>query len=253
MNSSTKVQAATLLASILLVGGAQVAQAQEAEVEAEVEISAQATTSRPSLPQRPPRPQPLMQLREDARERIIDLREGMQERRAEIRVDMQNASSGEDRRTIIKEMRENREEIRDRAQEIRGNIKERLQVLVRTHVGAVVKRSENALNMFDNLVNRMESRIEKLKERGADTASVEASLSASVALITTAKANLGGLQTLVASVQESSDPAVVKAELRVAIEKVTASIKAAHASLLATARSLAQLSASTSAEVETNN
>lgn len=253
MNSSTKVQAATLFASILLVGGAHIAQAQEVGVEAEVEISAQATTSRPSLPSRSPRQQPLMQLREDARERIIDLREGMQDRRAEIRVEMQNASSGEERRTIIKQLRENREEIRDRAQEIRGNIKERLQVLVRTRVGAVIKRSENALNMFDNLVSRMESRIEKLKERDANTTSVEASLSASIALIATAKADLGSLQALVASVQESSDPATVKAQLRAAIEKVTASIKSAHASLLATARALAQLSASTSVEVETSN
>lgn len=253
MHTNTKIRAAALIASALVAGAASFAQAQEVTAEADVEVSIQSTTSTPRPPIRPLRPQPLMDLRDDARERIIELREGMQDRRIEVRAEMQSATSGEERRSIIREAREDREEMRDRAQEIRGNIKERLQALVRTHVGAVVKRSENALNMFDNLVNRMESRIDKLKERGADTASVEASLSSSVSLIATAKADLGALQTLVASVKESSDPATVKTQIRTAIEKVTASIKAAHASLLATARSLAQLSASVSAEVETGN
>lgn len=253
MHSNTKIHAAALIATALFVGTTSFAQAEDVTVETEIEVSVQSTSSTPRPPIRPLRPQPLMELREDARERIIELREGMQERRIETRTEIRNATSGEERRSIIKEVREDREEMRDRAQEIRGNIKERLQTLVRTHVGSVVKRSENALNMFDNLVSRMESRIDKLKERGADTASVETSLSSSVSLVATAKANLGALQTLVASVKESSDPATVKTQIRTAIEKVTASIKAAHASLLATARSLAQLSASVSADVETSN
>ena len=120
-----------------------------------------------------------------------------------------------------------------------------------------MRRMNAALNQFENIVTRIESRIEKLKARGVDTASVEASLSTSVGLVATAKVDVQALSTLVASVTESSDAASVKEQLRAAIDKATGSVKAAHRALLDTAKALSALvrvsaEAEASTSTETN-
>lgn len=224
----------------------------ETGASADVTMTVRATTTRP-------RPMPLQimqdkkaQLRGDIRDVRQEMRGDLKEERLETRVEMRNATSGDERRDIMRGSVEDRKEIRGEARlEIKGNIKERLQALVKTHVGAVIRRTNAALNQFENIVTRIESRIEKLKTRGVDTASVEASLSTSVGLIATAKVDVQALSTLVASVTESSDPASVKEQLRAAIDKATASIKAAHRALLDTAKALSAL-VRVSAEAEAN-
>ena len=202
----------------------------------------QATTTRP-------RPMPLQimqdkkaQLRGDIRDVRQEMRGDLKEERLETRVEMRGATSGPERRDIMRGSVEDRKEIRGEARlEIKGNIKERLQALVKTRIGAVIRRTNAALNQFDNIIERIESRIEKLKARGIDTASVETSLATSVGLVATAKTDVGALSTLVASVTEASDPATIKEQLRVAIDKATASVKAAHRALLDTAKALSTL------------
>ncbi len=232
----------------------------ETSASAEVTMTVQATTTRPK-----PGPMPLQVMQEkkgELRQRAKDVRQEMRGdlkvERLETRVEMRNATTGAERRDIMKGSVEDRKEIRGEARaEIKGNIKERLQALVKTHVGAVMRRTNAALNQFDNIVTRIESRIEKLKARGVDTATVEASLSTSAGLVATAKVDVQALSTLVASVTESSDAASIKEQLRAAIDKATASVKAAHRALLDTAKALSTLvrasaTAETSASVESN-
>ncbi len=249
MNGTLNKYLAAGLAGLLGFGVFSSASAQTVSGSADVNVQVRATTSRP-LPARP-----LIELREEAEMRLMQLRDGMVEQRLEVRAEMQHATTADERRNIIREARESAEERRDRAVEIRGNVKERIEMLVRTHVGAIIRRAENAINMFANLAERMEMRIDKLQAVGANTASVEASLDASLSLVAAAEADLEALKDLVASVRESSDTEAVRAQLRAAVAKVTASIKAAHASLLSTARSLAQLSATVTvdADAETSN
>ncbi len=250
--SISKILVAGLAGTLGLFGGS-FASAQEVSGSAEVSVQVRATTSRPLPPG--PRPQPLIELREEAEMRIMQLRDGMVEQRLETRAEMRGEAKSSENRNIIRDMRENAEERRERAAEIRGNIKERIEALLRSHIGGAIRRSENAINMFHNLVERMESRIDKLQAAGAATASVEASLASSVSLVATTEADLKSLQDLVASVDASSNAEEVKAQVRAAIQKVTSSIKAAHSALLSTARALAQLSATATvgAEVETSN
>lgn len=255
MHTKARVLSA-VLASTIIIFGASMTQAEEVAVETSAEVTV--TTEAPTRPRPFILPRNAQEIRDAARERIEILRQNTIEQRAETRVDIRTASSAEERRDAVKEAQTERAEMRDRAQEIRGNLKERLQALVKTHVGAVIRRSENALNMFSNLVSRIESRITKLHDRGVDTTGVEASLAASVSLIASAKIDVEALKGIVNSVNEASEASTVKAELRTAIEKVTVSIKAAHASLLNTAKQLSELvrisaSAESTTSVEVNN
>ncbi len=259
MQNVLKISLLPLIAAVIF-GLAGIVYAEDGTAEtsasAEVTMTVQATTTRPR-----PRPMPLQvmqekkaQLREGVRGAVQDMRGDLKEEHLETRVEMRNATSGAERRDIMKGSVEDRKEIRgDARAEIKGNIKERLRALVKTHVGAAMRRMNTALNQFDNIIERVDSRIEKLKGRGIDTASVETSLSTSVGLVATAKADVQALSTLVESVNESSDAASVKEQLRAAIDKATASVKAAHRALLDTAKALSALGrASTQADTGTS-
>lgn len=232
----------------------------EVETEVHTSVSASTTPGRPGII--PPLPAKIEDLRKDAQDRIKNLRDGIKvnvQERADIRADIKAASSSDDRRELRQELRderqEDRREVREERREIMSGLKDRIQALVRTHVGAIIQRSTNAIERFENLADRMESRIEKLKTAGANTASVEATLSAAVTTTATAQTDLDALKATVSAVTDSSNAEQVRADIRAGIEKVTASIKAAHAALLKAARELAQLSASvsTDASVSTSN
>ncbi len=230
------------LVATLILSLAGVTYAEDGSAETSVTVGA--TTSRSK-----PRPTPLQvmqekkaRLLENARSIRQNLRGDLQEERAETRVELRAATSGPERRDIIKGSLEDRKEVRaDARAEIKGNIKERLQALIKTHVGSIIRRLGAAFKQFDNIIERIDSRIQKLKQRGVDTSSVEASLSTSASLVATAKENAGALSTLVGSVSESSDAASVKEQLRTATDKATASVKAAHRALLETAKMLSAI------------
>lgn len=208
-----------LVAVVLGFMGVNFAHAEETGASAEANVSVEATL--------PPKPNPLQIIR-------ANLRENIKEHRTEVLTDLKNATAGAERRGVMQDARD------DRA-EFRANIKERLQTLMRTHIGWIIHRLNAALNHFDNIVTRIESRIEKLQARGVDTASVEASLLTATGLMATAEIDVQALSDLIDSVTPDSDPATVKAEIRAAIEKTTASVKAAHRALLATAKMLTEL------------
>ncbi len=244
------------LAAVFALSVAGVAHAQDAG--AQMNVTMEATV-------RPARPMPLdimlekkAQLRGDIRNVREEMRGDLQVERVETRVQMREAATGTARRDIMKESIEDRREIREDARaEIRGTLQERIQALVQTHIGNALQRMKTALGRFDNIIDRIESRIEKLKAAGTDTASVEASLATSASLVATAKADAQAVSDLVISVKAASDTASVKEQLRSTIEKATASIKAAHNSLFETAKKLSALvrasaEADTNATVETN-
>lgn len=201
------------------------------------------------------RPRPLqllhdkLELQKKALVEIRSIRQDAKDFRADVRIDLKAASSGAGRRDVLKEART----------EIKTGIKERLQVLARTHLGSAIARLNAATRNFDNLISRIGSRIEKLKARGVATASVEVSLATAVRLTATAKADAKALTDLIGSITDASDPATVKAQIRAAIDTATASVKAAHLALLKTARELSGLTprvkagAEATTTVDTNN
>jgi len=216
-----------LLALVLVFASMSIARAEETSVEGNA--SAEANVNIQS-----PKPRPL-QILNNIRANIKDKIQGeVRDFKMEVRTDLRSATSGAERKDIIKDAREQK-------QEFRSNMKERLQALFRTHLGSAIARLNAALRHFDNFVERIESRIEKLKERGIDTASVETSLASSVSIIATAKVDVQALSDLLSSVSDTTDVETVKAAIRAAIEKATASVKAAHRSLVEVAKALSAL------------
>lgn len=217
---------APLLAALLIISFAGIVRAQTS---AEVDVEVKATTSGPLRLLNQKR----LELKADIRTQYEETREGWK-----------SASTTDERRGLLEDRKEFRE-----------NIKERLQVLVRTHIGSAIARLNAAIRHFERFTDRIESRITKLEERGMDTTSVEASLATAISLTATAKADVDALSTLVASVTAESDPETVKAEIRAAIQKAVESVKAAHKAFKETVRELAALvkaSVEVEAEVDVN-
>ncbi|HCM43614.1 MAG: hypothetical protein UY39_C0017G0005 [Candidatus Kaiserbacteria bacterium GW2011_GWC2_49_12] len=234
----------TLAFPLILVGTGSFVQAQEADAEVIVEPSARTIAPLQLIKEK------RLELQKKARLELEASKETLQNVRTEMRPDFKSASSSTERRTLIDEMRDKREGAREEQKGIRANLKERLQSLMRTHLGASIARLNAALRHFDKFAERIDSRIKKLKERGADTTSVEALLSDTVVLITSAKADVQSLTSLIDSIADTGDPQTVKSEIRASVIKATESTKAAHRALRNTTRELIAL---VKATVQTNS
>lgn len=241
---STK-QAIAASATILILGFASITFADtDVSVTAEVDVE--------TKPLRP------IQLLREQHENIQKMQDDIKRTRMEAVMEVKSATSGLDRKEIMQTARENQEGTRQEMRDARETFRERLQTLVKTHIGTIVRRLNAALEHFDSLVARIESRIEKLQSEGIDTAPVEASLAISVNLVSAAKTDTQALVSLIDSVQDTSDADSVKTAIRAAIQKATESVKAAHRGLLSTAKMLVALvrtshvdtSVETSAQVE---
>lgn len=239
-----------LAALILAFGSASIVSAEDASVETDTSVSAETEVTvdvRPTLPLKP-RPAQILHNRQlkaftdNAQDAIKNVRKNIRDLPIKAGLEMRVAStSGEHKNNIIENLRKKQAEFKGERKAKVENLKERIQALARTHLGGAITRLSAAIRHFENIAERIESRIEKLNERGIDTASVEASLEAAVALTATAKVNVGALKDLINSVTDFSDPETVKAEIRAAIEKATASVKAAHQQFIKAARELSAL------------
>jgi len=229
-----------LAAALLLAGSVAPAFAQ---IDGSIEI--QATTRAGTST---PRPRPL-QLLYDKR---MELQRDAKTIRANVRFDIKAATTAAERRDIRTGAQEERKDTR-------AGVKARVQAVMRANLGAALMRLGAANKSFDALIRRMQSRIGKLNDRGVDTASVEATLSTAISLTAEAKADAEAFFGVIGSVTDTSDVESLKARIRAAIEKATASAKAAHAALLKAAQELAALanagagaSATTTATVNAN-
>lgn len=139
-----------------------------------------------------------------------------------------------------------------------------LKSLVLMHGGAIKNRFRLAIGHMDNILERIDSRLGKMANAGIETASVvKLKVEAEVA-VDKAEADAKAVADFVASVDEGSDRAAVKAELTAKIRTAHQSLKAAHQAVTKVVRALAQLgkdnkqkidaaaSIETSVETETN-
>src|SRR3989344_4388504 len=235
-----------ILTLLTLMGTGAVAQAEETELEAVVSAESSVKVISPLQLIKGKR----LELQQKARSELEASKRALQDSRMEMRPNLRHVSSSTERRTVTDEMRDKREDMRGEQKGIRANLKERLQSLMRTHLGASIARLNAALRHFDKFAERIDSRIKKLKERGADTASIEALLSDTVVLITSAKADVQSLTSLIDSIADTGDPQTVKSEIRTSVIKATESTKAAHRALRNTTRELIAL---VKATVQTNS
>lgn len=243
MNKIEKVSISLLISCVLLLlCYAGIAYAEEVDINASASANVEVQTGKP-------RPLQIlhdakMELKERTEDELKTLkREGVGIRN-DTKMEWKTASSGSERREVVKEGRA----------EMKANLKERLQVLFRTHLGNAVNRMNIAIQHFENLVDRIEARIGKLKERGIATTSIEAKLDVAVDDIASAKADIAAFSSIASSTTDQSSAEDVKAQLRASLNKARESIKAAHRALVATVQELtAVVRANASANAEINS
>jgi len=258
MKKTTQIAIIPLVAAILL-GGVGFASAETETTDASAEV--RATTTRPAL-------RPMQLMRDETKGVIQNMRMEIKDSRDEMHDERKNATSSDERRAIMIENRnenaatraEAREELRtnrqDRLSAIKLKISERANEMFKTHVDRASNRLDAVLGSFDKFVERIQSRITKLQDNGVNTASVEASLANSVSLIATAKADSAAIDAIIAATTNTSDAATVRASMKAAIEKASASVKAAHQGLMSTVKDLVALirvSGKANATIESNN
>jgi len=225
-----------------------------AELEATATINAGLTP--PPLPQKPldiikARAQ---QIKQNAQNAKGDLR-------TDVKMEFQHATTPGARLDVLKDAAKERVGItRDRIASTTA-LKTQIKAAVRIHAGLIKQRFQLALRHFDNLLTRIESRIEKLKTAGVATTSVETELSLAKAANATAEADVQAVADFIASVEDCHDRAAVRAELDAKVKKAQESIRLTHQALMKTVRALVTLarpnveldaSASTSASVESS-
>jgi hypothetical protein len=126
-----------------------------------------------------------------------------------------------------------------------------IKAMVRVHAGLIKQRFQLALRHFDNLLARIESRIDKLKAEGVATASVEAELSLAETANATAKADVQAVADFINSVDDSDDRATVRAELTAKVQQAQTSIRKAHQAIMKVVRALVK--AAVGAKLPTTN
>ncbi|MFZ2556036.1 MAG: hypothetical protein WAZ27_01265 [Minisyncoccia bacterium] len=181
--------------------------------------------------------------------------EDKKELRAETKIQMQNASSGAQKREVMKGAWDDRKDIAKTrmasSSDLRGKIKD-IRGAIREHAGRVKERFALALRQFEKLMARVESRIEKLKADGVATASVEADLEAAKSANVAAKADVQAVADFVASVDETADRETVRTQIQTLTKEAQASIKAAHEALKTLVKNLSALAKENKPKVDTS-
>ncbi len=215
-------------------------------------------------------PEMRAQVRSEIKDTRTEFRDSAQEKREEFRTelkdDMKNAATGtrrdvmrgaiEDRKELQKEIKDDRMQMRSEIKERKAALKDRIKDALKTRLGSAITRLNNAVQQFDSLSARIQSRIDKLKASGATTTTAESALSSAASLIVVAKADITALQSLVNSASSSADDAAtetIKAQIKTAMEKATASVKAAHEGLRAAVQTLSGIKVNATASTTITN
>lgn len=172
------------------------------------------------------------------------IKEGVQgakiDLRADTKVQLQNSGPGE-RKDIIKNAVGVRVDIAKDRMASTTDLKRDLKNLVHRHGGEIKNRFRLAINHMNNLLMRIDMRLGKMAAAGVDTTAVaKLKVDAEIA-VDKAEVDAQAVADFVASANESSDRATVKAELQAKIKTATDSLKAAHAAVMKVVRALVKL------------
>lgn len=214
------------------------ASAQETSVDVSAEASVQ--TSPP-----PPGPRPLQQFREQKQQIIQETRDNKRELRRDTVQDLKAAMPGAgERRDVVKQFKEDRGAIMENRREDMQDLRQKMKEKVRQHAGLIRERFSNAIRHLNQIMARVETRIEKMKSSGVDVSSVESLQIKAEVAIDTAESDIAAVRTYIESVTDTSDRSVVRTELQAKVTTARESIRAAHTAVRAVVKSLVDLSKS---------
>ena len=95
----------------------------------------------------------------------------------------------------------------------------------------ISNRMDAAVTRLFSVVERLETRIEKLKQAGIDTAAAEAKLREAAEYVASARALLGNIDTLVYNATTSEQPLTNWQEVRTTYQEAARLIRASHQAL----------------------
>lgn len=125
-----------------------------------------------------------------------------------------------------------------------------VQALVRFHGGEIRNRFRLAITHLTNLINRIDSRLQKMEDAGVDTsATLQIEADARTA-VDKASVDAKAIADFVATANDSTDRSAFKAELQAKLKTAQESVKAAHAAVLKLVRALVQLAKDNKVKLE---
>jgi hypothetical protein len=151
------------------------------------------------------------------------------------------ATTSIERREIERSAVEQRKGLMETRKASSTEIRDQRKELARQHVGAIEKRYGIALRQFENLIARIQSRIEKMKGNGYDTGQAESALRLAISAVTQAKIDAQALVTVGEQVQSGEDAKRLRPQIGDAVKKLHASVKLAHQELVKTGKALIEV------------
>lgn len=253
--SLSKTRVASLAVFAVLLVSANVALAEEGS-------SGPLQRLRAALPMQPQREavkefrQEAAEVRGEIREDRREFREGVASTSASMRTEtrsaLKNASTSEERREIREDAREDRREFREDVastsasmrsenKEKREDLREKARELVVGRLKTVAQRFSGAIERFDQIKARIDSRIEKLAASGIDTSIAKTASDNAGRTIQAAKDAVSAARSTLDSATASENPKEQMESVKTAIQNATKAIKAANDSLKEAIRALVSI------------
>lgn len=179
------------------------------------------TTTTESTSTRPANPRP------EERQAALETREQeMTERREEIEV--MRTEQAEQRQASTTERQEARTEIRAERQAALSEVRQQRVLNLSANVS---NRMDAAVDRLFSVIERLEARIDKMKQVGLDTAAAETKLREAAGHIANAQAILSDIDTLVYNATTSEQPLTYWQEVRTTYQEAARLIRAGHQAL----------------------
>lgn len=170
----------------------------------------------------------------EAKQKKEAMRAEAEQKRETIKNDLESRKE-----SLKQEMEQRKETIKNSIEERRQNIADKIEVRTSQFVQNVIKRLNAAADRLDILMQRIESRIAKIKERNIDTSAAEELLSVAQSKISEAKTSIAAISfqpnTDSDSASASTTNDVIKEAFestRVQIELAKQNLKEAHSALV---------------------
>lgn len=149
----------------------------------------------------------------------------------------------EKRATIRENVQQKKEQARDQIQQKREQVRELLAVkkkqvtekrkqLIREHFTRMMKRFDAALERIKKIGERIQSRIDKARANGKDTANAQTALDRAKASWQEARSAVDGIKGKLEGVLSADDPKAAFKDVQNLIEAARDKIKAAHAAMV---------------------
>lgn len=152
----------------------------------------------------------------EARKRFEERRAGMLQRQEESR----------------KHMETRHEELRQRWEDHKAQLSERRKQNIKNHVERIIQRMKQAVERLEDMANKIEGRLSRLQEEGADVAPLQLLLKEARSAISRANASLDTAAVELRAAPDANNSADALGKARALLENVKITLKEAHAALV---------------------